>query len=110
MPGFECTIPARPTIQQDDASLRITRWDFEPGATTGWHTHGWLYFVVLLTDATLRIHDGAMETDVNLVAGQTYMRQAGVEHDVMNASPSPIAFVEIEVKNPNALALPVQTG
>jgi quercetin dioxygenase-like cupin family protein len=103
MPGFKCTIPARPTIQQDDATLRITRWDFDSGANTGWHKHGWHYFVVMLTDATLRIHDGTTETDVTLAAGQTYMRQAGVEHDVMNASPFAVAFIEIEVKNPSAL-------
>jgi quercetin dioxygenase-like cupin family protein len=38
--AFACTIPAVATIQQDDATLRITRWDFEPGAVTGWHEHG----------------------------------------------------------------------
>ena len=41
-------------VQQDDATVRITRWDFEPGAATGWHTHGWPYFVVMLTDAIMR--------------------------------------------------------
>jgi hypothetical protein len=30
-------------------------------------------------------------------------RPAGVEHDVMNGSSRPIAFVEIEVKRPDAL-------
>jgi hypothetical protein len=32
------------------------------------------------------------------------MRPAGVKHDVMNGSPHPIAFVEIEVKQPGDLA------
>ncbi len=41
MPGFACTIPAVPTVQQDDASVRVTRWDFTAGAVTGWHEHGW---------------------------------------------------------------------
>jgi hypothetical protein len=31
---FTCNIPARPTIEQDDDVVRITRWDFEP-VTTG---------------------------------------------------------------------------
>ena len=31
------------------------------------------------------------------------MRPAGIRHDVMNGSDHPIAFVEIEVKQPNAL-------
>ncbi|OYW68180.1 MAG: cupin [Bosea sp. 12-68-7] len=102
--AFTCTIPASPTVQQDDDTLRITRWDFEPGAVTGWHSHGWPYFVVMLVAGTLRIDDGTKTTDVPLAQGQAYMRPAGVEHDVMNASAHPIAFVEIEVKRPGALA------
>ena len=52
---FKCTEPAVPTVQQEDATVRVTRWDFAPGAATGWHTHGFPYFVVLLTDALLKI-------------------------------------------------------
>jgi mannose-6-phosphate isomerase-like protein (cupin superfamily) len=40
---------------------------------------------------------------VPLAQGQAYMRPAGIEHDVMNGSDHPIAFVEIEVKQPSAL-------
>ena len=101
--AFQCTEPAVATVQQDDAAVRITRWDFAPGAATGWHTHGWPYFVVLLTDAVLQVDDGKTATDVPLKAGQSYTRPAGVEHDVMNGSAHPIAFVEIEVKRPEAL-------
>ena len=101
--AFACTIPAVATVQQDDDVVRITRWDFEPGAVTGWHKHGWPYFVVMLNAGTLRLHDGTNETAVELAAGQSYRRPAGIEHDVMNASPHPIAFVEIEVKRPEAL-------
>lgn len=103
--AFACTIPAVATLQQDDDTVRITRWDFEPGAVTGWHSHGWPYFVIMLVAGTLRIHDGTRETDVPLAEGQAYMRQAGIQHDVMNGSPHPIAFVEIEVKQPAALKL-----
>jgi quercetin dioxygenase-like cupin family protein len=102
--AFQCTCPATPTVQEDNETIRITRWDFEPGAVTGWHRHGWPYFVIMLMDGTLRIHDGTSVTDVPLVAGQSYMRQSGVEHDVMNGSAHPISFVEIEVKQPEALA------
>ncbi|KZE29329.1 cupin domain-containing protein [Chelatococcus daeguensis] len=102
--AFQCTVPAVPTVQVDDANIRITRWDFAPGAVTGWHSHGWPYFVVLLTDGILRIHDGKQVHDNHLVAGQSYMRQAGVEHDVMNGSDHPLSFIEIEVKNPAAFA------
>jgi len=92
-----------PTVQLDDDAVKITRWDFEPGAATGWHEHGWPYFVVMLTAGTLRIHDGVNVADVPLVAGQAYRRPPGIKHDVMNGSEHPIAFVEIEVKQPDAL-------
>jgi quercetin dioxygenase-like cupin family protein len=105
--AFACDIPARPTVQQDDEVVRITRWDFEPGAVTGWHRHAWPYFVILLDDATLRVHDGTNIAEVPLKAGQSYRRTSGVEHDVMNGSPHPIAFVEIEIKNPGFLERPV---
>jgi mannose-6-phosphate isomerase-like protein (cupin superfamily) len=52
----------------------------------------------------MRVHDGAKETEARLVAGQSYRRPPGIEHDVMNGSPHPIAFVEIEIKRPEALA------
>ena len=61
--AFACTIPAVATLQQDDATVRITRWDFAPGAVTGWHEHGWPYFVVMLVAGTLRVHDGDRVTD-----------------------------------------------
>ncbi|MCC7348785.1 MAG: cupin domain-containing protein [Variibacter sp.] len=101
--SFQCTGPAVPTLQLDDEVARITRWDFAPGAATGWHSHGWPYFVVMLTDGVLRIHDGKAENAVTLSAGQSYRRPSGVEHDVMNGSEHPIAFVEIEVKQPGGL-------
>lgn len=100
---FKCTIPAVPTVQRDDDDLRITRWDFEPGAVTGWHSHGWPYFVVMLTDSTMCVHDGANVHEFQRKAGETYSRQAGVEHDVMNGSGTPMAFVEIEIKRIEAI-------
>ncbi|MGH1570165.1 cupin domain-containing protein [Methylobacterium sp. P31] len=101
--AFACTIPAVPTVQQDDATVRITRWDFPPGGVTGWHEHGWPYFVVMLVDGILRVHDGTDVSETALAAGQAYTRPAGIRHDVMNGSDHPIAFVEIEVKRPDAL-------
>lgn len=101
--AFKCSIPAVATVQQDDKAVRITRWDFEVEAATGWHEHSWPYFVVLLTDAILKVHDGKSETATALTAGQSYARPAGIQHDVMNGSPHRIAFVEIEIKRPDAL-------
>lgn len=100
---FRCSEPAVPTVQQDDDTVRITRWDFAPGAATGWHKHGWPYFVVMLTAGVLKLDAGTSHSEVALGAGQAYMRPAGVEHDVMNGSPHPIAFIEIEIKRPDAL-------
>jgi quercetin dioxygenase-like cupin family protein len=98
MPGFRCAIPARSNVQQDDEAVRITRWDFEPGAATGWHRHGWPYIVVMLSEAALRLDDGEKQSEVQFAAGQSYTRAAGVEHDVMNAGSVPMAFIEIELK------------
>jgi beta-alanine degradation protein BauB len=103
--SFNCDIPAVPTQLQDDDVVRITRWDFAPGAATGWHTHGWPYFVVLLTDAVLRIHDGEKVTGAPMCAGHSYRRPAGVTHDVMNGGDKPMAFIEIEVKRPDRLVM-----
>lgn len=35
MPGYSARPPAVPTVLIDDAVVRVTRWDFEPGAATG---------------------------------------------------------------------------
>ena len=44
---------AKPTVQIDDDKVRVTRWDFSPGAETGWHRHEMDYIVVPLTDGAL---------------------------------------------------------
>ena len=103
--AFKCDIPAVSTQLQDDDAVRITRWDFEPGAVTGFHRHGWPYFVVMLTDGTLRLDTDGVVTERPMNAGTSYSRPAGVEHDVQNASPHRIAFVEIEVKRPDLLVM-----
>ena len=41
--------PAVPTLLLDDDIVRITRWDFTPGAETGHHVHGMGYVVVPMT-------------------------------------------------------------
>ena len=95
---FACTVSAVPTVLVDDDRVTVTRWDFEPGATTGWHRHGMDYVVVILTDAVMAWEvDGAV-TEKIVKAGDSYSRLEGVEHDVMNAGATPLAFVEIETK------------
>ena len=89
---------ATPTVHHDDANATITRWDFAPGAATGWHEHGWPYVIVMLIDGVLRIDNGQAQTETTLKAGDSYIRPAGIKHDVMNGSDHPVAFVEIEIK------------
>ena len=101
--AFKCDIPAVPAALQDDDVVRITRCDFAPGAVTGWRRHGWPYFVVRMTESRMRVHDGEKITDLSFSAGRSYMRPAGVTHDVMNGGDKPMAFVEIEVKSPDRL-------
>jgi beta-alanine degradation protein BauB len=96
--SFKCVIPATPTLHQDDAESRITRWDFPPGASTGWHEHGWPYVVVMLTDAQMHVHDGTEVTVITRRAGENYARPAGVRHDILNGGDAPMAFIEIELK------------
>jgi beta-alanine degradation protein BauB len=100
---FQSEILAVANLQRDDDDLRITRWDFAPGAVTGWHRHAYPYFITMLVAGTLRLDDGRALRDVPLFAGETYVREAGVEHDVQNASAHPISFVEIEIKRPAQL-------
>jgi quercetin dioxygenase-like cupin family protein len=93
---------AVPTIQVDDEKIRVTRWDFTPGAETGWHTHGMDYVVVPLTDGTLsaELPNGSV-VDNHLTIGRSYARSAGVEHNIVNASSSPFSFIEVEFKRPS---------
>ncbi|CAH0339886.1 cupin domain-containing protein [Rhizobium sp. CECT 9324] len=98
MPGYSARPPAIPTTVLDDAVARITRWDFEPGAATGHHTHGLGYVVVPITDCHFLIEDEAGERRVTSRAGEAYRRDAGVEHNVINGGDGPMSFIEIEYK------------
>ena len=90
---------AKPTPQHEDERMRVTRWDFEPGTTTGHHVHEYAYVVVPVTDGLLEVHgpDGTV-TPFELRAGESYARPAGVEHEIVNAAGHVVSFVEIELK------------
>jgi quercetin dioxygenase-like cupin family protein len=98
MTQFKAHSPAVATVMIDDRNSRVTRWDFEPGAETGSHRHGMAYVVVPITDGTLRIEDAAGVHEATLTAGVAYTRDAGVEHNVINAGSTHLAFVEVEIK------------
>jgi quercetin dioxygenase-like cupin family protein len=86
------------TVQIDNERVRVTAWNFAPGESTGHHRHELEYVVVPLTSGRLLIRDAEGERYVELEAGGTYSRLAGVEHDVINPGPGHFAFVEIELK------------
>lgn len=85
------------TKQVENDRVVVTEWRFPVGAETGWHTHGLDYVVVPGRDGALVIEDAEGETRVELKAGQSYFRRAGVEHNVVNGNDFPFSFVEIEV-------------
>ena len=60
----------------------------------------------MLTDGILRRHDGTNIVDSPMKAGECFSRSSGVQHDVMNGSEHPLAFVEIEIKRPQAIPFP----
>ncbi|MEN0077133.1 MAG: cupin domain-containing protein [Paracraurococcus sp.] len=97
---LRCREPATGTVQIDNEHVKVTRWDFNPGAETGWHRHGWLYVVVPVTDGTLLLElPGGQTMTAELKAGLSYSRNAGTEHNVVNAGTAPLSFVETELKS-----------
>ncbi|PZW86290.1 MULTISPECIES: cupin domain-containing protein [unclassified Pseudomonas] len=89
---------AVPTVQVNTEEVIVTEWRFAPGAETGRHLHGHDYVVVPMTDGTLLLETPEGEKLAPLVAGQSYFRKAGVEHNVVNASDHEVVFIEAELK------------
>ena len=89
---------ATPIQQIDNDRAIVTEWRFEPGAETGWHTHGYDYIVVPGLSGKLLLETEEGENLAELQKGQSYFRQAGVRHNVVNANEFEFSFVEIEFK------------
>jgi beta-alanine degradation protein BauB len=89
---------AVPTIQVDNERARVVEWRFAPGAETGHHVHAYDYVVVPLTSGTLRLEEPQGVREAHLQAGVSYMRGAGVAHNVINANDFEFRFIEIELK------------
>lgn len=84
----------------DDDRVRVTRWDFAPGAETGWHCHGMDYVITTVTPCSMLLEEpGGTSRTVDFEPGVAYRRDEGVEHNVVNAGAAPMAFIEIELKN-----------
>ena len=89
---------AVPTVQINDDRVIVTEWRFAPGAETGWHRHGHDYVVVPMTNGELLLETPEGTRTAPLVAGLSYNRQVGVEHNVINNTDHEVVFVEIEIR------------
>ena len=95
----ESRAQAVPRKLEESDRVLVTEWRFAPGAETGWHRHGMDYVVVYRTAARLRIEGpGGSVSSMTLAAGDSYFRNAGVEHNVVNDSADELIFVEVELK------------
>lgn len=93
--------PCTATVLVDDERVRVTRFDFAPGAETGWHRHGHDYVITAVTDCQMLLEEpGGALRHVLVPAGTAYRRAEGVEHNVINDGPAPMCFVEVELKQP----------
>ena len=83
----------------EDDAVRVTRFDFVPGAETGWHRHGMDYVITAITDCAMLLEEpGGAVREVLVRAGEAYKRTAGVEHNVVNNGTVPMSFIEVELK------------
>lgn len=90
-------VAAVPTVMIDDGRVRVTKWHFPPGGSTGMHTHEFDYLVVPVTggDFTATLPDETVNP-LTQQPGITYSRPAGVTHDIVNVGGAAASFVEIE--------------
>lgn len=90
---------ATASIQVDNERTRVTEWRLPPGAATGFHRHEMDYVVVPLTAGHLVVADkSGNRSSGEMKAGVSYFRNAGVEHDVINANNFEFVFIEVEYK------------
>ena len=91
--------PCTATQLVDDERVRVTRFDFAPGAETGWHRHSMDYVITAVTDCHMLLENPDGSTRQVLVpAGTAYRRAEGVEHNVINDGAQAMSFVEVELK------------
>ena len=89
---------AKSTVFIDNDRVRVLEWRFAPGAEVGHHVHGLDYVVVPIMDGNLRAVTPEGESVNELKVGRPYFRNAGVEHNVINANSSEFAFIEVGIK------------
>lgn len=89
---------AQSRVRIETPRIRATEWSFGIGAETGWHRHAYDYVIVPLADGRLKLEEpgGGIRTS-ELKLGVPYAREEGVEHNVINDSSGPFAFLEVEL-------------
>lgn len=91
---------AEPQVLVDNDRVAVTKWSFAEGAETGWHRHGHDYVVVPLAVGKLILEEpGGVVREAPLNFAEPYFRPEGVEHNVVNGTGGPFAFIEIEIKH-----------
>ena len=92
-------LSARSEVQVDTPEVRVTEWRLAPGSATGHHIHQMDYVIVPVTSGEMTIvAPNGERSRAQLGAGESYFRQAGVEHDVLNETDTEIVFIEVELK------------
>jgi beta-alanine degradation protein BauB len=89
---------AVPTPLISNERVVVTEWRFAPGAETGWHVHQMDYVVVPQTSGQLLLETKEGDRYADLSVGRPYFRNAGVEHNVVNANDYEFVFVEVEIR------------
>jgi len=86
------------TLLLEDDRVRVSRFDFAPGAETGWHVHGMDYVITTLTECVMLLEMDEGNKEVDIAAHTVYGRVAGTKHNVVNRGTAPMAFIEVELK------------
>ena len=90
---------AKSNVMIDNDRVRVTEWAFEIGDETGHHVHEYDYVVVPMLDGQLKIvDDEGNESISSLTEGNSYYRNKGVSHNVLNNNDFPYKFIEVEIK------------
>ena len=88
------------TLLLEDEKVRVTLFDFDPGQETGWHVHEYDYVITAVTACFMMLQNpDGRQTISEVPAGNAYIRDAGVNHNVINTSDKQMSFIEIELKN-----------
>jgi len=91
-------LQASNNVQIDNHQVIVTRWDFPPGAETGWHRHEHDYVIIPIIDGNMLLETPEGNREVMLEAGVCYNRVVGTEHNVINIGDMDFSFVEVELK------------